>query len=86
MPSSRAIASVVKEIEEVLPPMVFFAVGFNLVELTTQLVLDDHLARFANYLVATAEALLWDRRCWGRTGRAPRRTASLAWLLIVDEV
>ena len=36
----------------------FFAVGFNLVELTTQLVLDDYLARFANYMVATAAALV----------------------------
>lgn len=58
MPRSRALAFVIKEIEEILPPVVFFAVGFNLVEFTTQLVLDDYLARFANYLVATAAALV----------------------------
>jgi hypothetical protein len=58
MSASRARAFVVKEIEEVLPPILFFAVGFNLVEFTTQLVLDDYMARFANYLVATAAALV----------------------------
>ena len=58
MPRSRVLAFVIKELEEVLPPIVFFAVGFNLVEFTTQLVLDDYLARFANYMVATAAALV----------------------------
>jgi hypothetical protein len=58
MPQSRAVALVVHEIKEVIPPIVFFAVGFNLIELTTQLVLDDYLARFANYLVATGAALV----------------------------
>jgi hypothetical protein len=58
MPRSRVVAFVIKEIEEILPPIVFFAVGFNLVKLTTQLVLDDYLARFANYLVATGAALV----------------------------
>jgi hypothetical protein len=58
MPRSRVLVLVIKELEEVLPPVVFFAVGFNLVEFTTQLVLDDYLARFANYLVATTAALV----------------------------
>jgi hypothetical protein len=58
MVRSRAFAFVVKEIEEVLPPVVFFVAGFNLIEFTTQLVLDDYLARFANYLVATTAALV----------------------------
>jgi hypothetical protein len=58
MPRSRVLAFVIKELEEALPPVVFFAVGFNLVEYTTQLVLDDYLARFANYMVATAAALV----------------------------
>ena len=58
MVRSRAFAFVVKEFEEVLPPILFFVVGFNLVEFTTQLVLDDYLARFANYLVATMAALV----------------------------
>ena len=58
MAGSRAFAFIVKEFEEVLPPVLFFVVGFNLVEFTTQLVLDDYLARFANYLVATMAALV----------------------------
>ena len=58
MLQSRAVAFAVKEFKEVLPPVVFFVIGFNLVELTTQLVLDDYLARFANYLVATGAALV----------------------------
>jgi hypothetical protein len=58
MAGLRAFAFVVKEFEEVLPPILFFVVGFNLVEFTTQLVLDDYLARFANYLVATMTALV----------------------------
>jgi hypothetical protein len=58
MAQSRALAFAIKEFEEVLPPIVFFAIGFNLIEFTTQLVLDDYLARFANYMVATAAALV----------------------------
>lgn len=58
MSGSRAFAFVVKEFEEVLPPILFFVGGFNLVEFTPQLVLDDYLARFANYLVATMAALV----------------------------
>jgi hypothetical protein len=58
MAQSRAVAIVVKEFEEMLPPIIFFAIGFNLIELTTQLVLDNYFVRFANYLVATMAALI----------------------------
>jgi hypothetical protein len=58
MSRSRAIAFIVKEIEEVLPPVVFFAVGFNLIAFATQLVLDDYLAHFANYMLTTMAALV----------------------------
>jgi hypothetical protein len=58
MSSSRALAFVVKELKEVIPPTVFFAAGFNLIEGTTQLILDDYLVRFANFMVATAAALV----------------------------
>jgi hypothetical protein len=58
MAQSRAVAFAVKEFEEMLPPIIFFAIGFNLIELTTQLVLDDYFVRFANYLVATMAALI----------------------------
>src|SRR5215469_14616549 len=58
MAQSRAVAFVVKEFEEMVPPIIFFAIGFNLIELTTQLVLDNYFVRFANYLVATMAALI----------------------------
>jgi hypothetical protein len=58
MPKSRVLAFVLKEFKEILPPTLFFAFGFNLVELTTQLVLDDYLVRVANFLVATMAALV----------------------------
>ena len=52
------MALLLKEFREILPPTVFFAVGFNFIELTTQLVLDDYGARFANFIVATVAALV----------------------------
>src|SRR5208283_1635650 len=51
-------AFVIKEIREALPAIVFFAVGFNLVALTTQLILDDYGAQLAGFMVATTAALL----------------------------
>ena len=51
-------AFIVKEIREALPAILFFAVGFNLVVLTTQLILDDYAAQFAGFMVATMAALL----------------------------
>jgi hypothetical protein len=57
MASSRIATFLIKELKEVLPPTLFFAVGFCLIELTTQLILDDYLVRFANYMVAVGVAL-----------------------------
>ena len=45
---SLALAFVIKEFEEILSPTLFFAVGFNLIVLTTRLVLDLYLFRIAN--------------------------------------
>lgn len=58
MSGSGLIAFVVKEIKEALPAMIFFAIGFNLIELTTQLILDNYHVQFADYTVATVGALL----------------------------
>lgn len=55
---SRTLGFVVKEAAEALPAVVFFAVGFNLIELTTQLILTDYQVEFANYMLATMAALL----------------------------
>jgi hypothetical protein len=54
----RVIAFVVKEVKEALPAIIFFAIGFNLIELTTQLLLDRYLIQFADYTLATLAALL----------------------------
>lgn len=57
-PRSRLLAFMLKELREVLPPTLFFAIGFNLIVLTTQLVLDEYLVHFANFMVATMAALV----------------------------
>jgi hypothetical protein len=58
MTKSGIIAFLVKELKEVVPPTVFFAVGFNLIVLTTDLILADYLRTFASFLVATLTALV----------------------------
>jgi len=54
---SRVLAFALKEFKELIPPTLFFAVSFNIIVLTTQLILDDYLVRFASFLVATTAAL-----------------------------
>ena len=58
MPKSGLSAFLIKELKEVLPPTVFFAVSFNLLVLTTDLILADYLRTFASFLVATTTALV----------------------------
>ena len=58
MPRSSVVAFVVKEFKEMVPPTVFFAVGFNLILLTTNLLLDDYEVHFSSALVATTGALI----------------------------
>jgi hypothetical protein len=58
MPKSRHLAFVFKEFRKALPPTVFFAVGFNLVVLTTNLILNEYLVSFGNFILATIGALV----------------------------
>ena len=58
MSKSGVRAFLIKEFKEVLPPTVFFAVGFNLLVLTINLILADYLRSFASFMVATATALV----------------------------
>ena len=58
MTKSRLHAFVIKELREVWPPTLFFAIGFNLLVLTTQLILADYLVHFASFMVATMCALV----------------------------
>jgi hypothetical protein len=46
------------ELLEILPPTIFFVVGFNLILLTTNLILADYGVAFANFMLATAAALV----------------------------
>jgi len=55
---SRAWAFIKHEFRAALPAMAFFFVGFNLVELTIQLVLSEYFTRLANFMVATTMALI----------------------------
>jgi len=58
MPKPRLLAFVIKELREVLPPTVFFAVSFNLIVLTTDLILADYRRSVGNFMVATMAALV----------------------------
>ena len=58
MPTSRTLTFLITELKEVLPPTLFFAAGFTIIELTTQLILDDYLVRVANFLAAVGAALV----------------------------
>jgi len=58
MSKSGIAAFLIKEFKEVLPPTVFFAIGFNLIVLTINLILADYLRSFASFMVATATALV----------------------------
>jgi uncharacterized membrane protein YhdT len=58
MQASRVFAFIAKEIREALPPILFFVIGFSLIELTTQLFLDTYMVRLTNYMVALTAALV----------------------------
>jgi hypothetical protein len=58
MPSLRFLSFVIKELKELLPPTVFFAISFNLLVLTTQLILSDYLVHLWNFMLATTAALV----------------------------
>ena len=58
MSKSGLAAFLIKELKEVWPPTVFFAVGFNLIVLTIDLILADYIRTFASFLVATTTALV----------------------------
>jgi hypothetical protein len=58
MLQSRLRSFLVKELREVWPPTLFFAIAFNLIVLTTQLILADYLVHFASFMVATMCALV----------------------------
>ena len=55
---SRLLRFVLHELKEVIPPTIFFVIGFNVIVLTTQLILADYLVHFANFMLVTFSALI----------------------------
>jgi hypothetical protein len=53
VPKSGFLTFVIKQLREVLPPTLFFVIGFNLIVLTTQLILADYFIHFANFMLVT---------------------------------
>jgi hypothetical protein len=54
----RAGAWFLHELYEILPPVIFFFIGFNLIVLTTNLILADYSAAVGNFMLATTGALI----------------------------
>jgi hypothetical protein len=54
----RAGGWFLRELHEILPPTIFFLIGFNLVALTTNLILAEYSLAFASFMLATAAALV----------------------------
>src|SRR5437764_13376588 len=46
------------QVKHVLPPTIFFFVGFNLILWTKRLILEEHGVEFSGFLTATLAALL----------------------------
>jgi hypothetical protein len=64
------------EMREILPPTIFFIVGFNLVVLTTNLILAQYKVAFASFILATTAALV--------VGKAVLVANNLPWLRSFD--
>jgi hypothetical protein len=58
MTTSRILAFLLKELREIAGATVFFAVGFNLILLTTQLILADYREQFGSFMAAIVLALI----------------------------
>src|SRR6187551_2767090 len=54
----RAITWWLAQVKHVLPPTIFFFVGFNLILWTKRLILEEHGVEFRGFLTATLAALL----------------------------
>jgi hypothetical protein len=54
----RVGAFLLREFLEILPPTIFFIIGFNLIVLTTNLILADYGGQFASFMIGTAAALI----------------------------
>jgi hypothetical protein len=57
-PVRRVGAFLLHEFLEILPPTIFFFIGFNFIVLTTNLILADYEAQVATFMIATVSALV----------------------------
>lgn len=55
---SRLLRFALNQLKEVVPPTIFFIIGFNVIVLNTQLILADYLIHFANFMLVTLSALI----------------------------
>jgi hypothetical protein len=55
---ARVRSFLVHEFREMLPPTIFFLVGFNLILFTKRLFLADYLIQFSGFILATTSALV----------------------------
>src|SRR3981081_1598973 len=54
----RFLSFVGREFREILPPTLFFFVGFNLILFTKRLILEDYLIQYTGFFIATTAALI----------------------------
>jgi hypothetical protein len=54
----KLISFLGREFREMVPPTLFFFVGFNLILFTKRLILEDYLIQYAGFLIATTSALV----------------------------
>ncbi len=56
--ANRFAEIAIHEFKEIIPPTIFFGVGFNLIVFTQRIVLANYLFQFAGFMVATVAALV----------------------------
>src|SRR5690349_2403309 len=54
----RVGAALLREFRHILPPTLFFFVGFHLIVYTKQLILAEHQIQFTGFMIATVAALV----------------------------
>lgn len=55
---TKVVHTVLHEFLQILPPTIFFFVGFNLILFTKRLILADYLIQFTGFFIATTSALI----------------------------
>src|SRR6266536_4407941 len=58
MMANRFAEIAIHEFKEIIPPTIFFGVGFNLIVFTQRIVSANYLFQFAGFMVATVAALV----------------------------